>query len=89
MRYIFSWQWPYESGNDEFDTMLGNLAVDEDVTLTIEINAVAMADEYADGGFATGDDTNIGMILTCAVGSFSVLVFLLALRRKEEENEEA
>lgn len=89
MRYVFSWQWPYESDNDEFDTMLGNLSVDEEVTLTIEINAVAMADAYAEGGFQTGDDTNIGMIMLGAVGSFGMFIFLLALRRKEEKNEEA
>ena len=89
MRYIFSWQWPYESGNDEFDTMLGNLAVDEEVTLTVEINAVAMADEYAEGGFQTGDDTDVAGIAIAAVASFSMFIFLLALRRKEEEDEEA
>ena len=88
MRYEFLWQWPYEHGDDAFDTMLGNLAVDEDLTLTVEINVLATADEYADGGFATGDDTNINMTLMATVGSFAMFIFLLALRRKEAENEE-
>lgn len=87
MRYIFSWEWPYESGDDEFDTMLGNLAVDEDVTLTVEINTVAMADEYADGGFKTGDDANIGIYLGAGGVALSVIVFLVIKRRKEEDDE--
>lgn len=88
MRYIFSWEWPFESGDDAFDTMLGNLAVDDDITLTIEINTVAMADEYADGGFATGDDANIGIYLGAGGVAVSVIIFLIVKRRKEEDNDD-
>jgi hypothetical protein len=38
--YTLAWEWPYEGG-DEYDTALGNLAVGEDVTLTIKIHTVA------------------------------------------------
>ena len=74
MPYEFLWQWPYEHGDDAFDTMLGNLAVDEDLTLTVEINVLATADEYADGGFATGDDTNINVTLMTTIGSFAMFI---------------
>ena len=40
--YTLDWRWPYESGNDELDTMLGNLAADQDVTFTIVINTLAI-----------------------------------------------
>jgi hypothetical protein len=43
--YNLEWEWPYEWGNDEYDTLLGNLAVDDDLALTIKINTIATADE--------------------------------------------
>ena len=41
--YNLEWEWPYEWGNDEYDTLLGNLAVDDDLALTIKINTIATA----------------------------------------------
>jgi len=89
MRYVFSWQWPFESGNDEFDTMLGNLATDEDITLTIKINALATADESAQGGFATGDDANVGVFFTSTIVSFGIMMLLIVLYRKGAKEDEA
>ena len=43
--YNLEWEWPYEWGNDEYDTLLGNLAVDDDLALTIKINTIATADD--------------------------------------------
>ncbi len=43
--YTLKWEWAYESGNDEYDTMLGNLAVDDDIVLTIKINTIASYDD--------------------------------------------
>lgn len=56
--YTLDWKWPFESGNDELDTMLGNLAVDEDLLFTIEIHTVAEAMGGGDtpGGNLPGDD---------------------------------
>ena len=38
--YTLDWLWPFESGNDELDTMLGNLAVDQELTFTIVIKTM-------------------------------------------------
>ena len=35
--YIFKWEWPFESGNDELDTLLGNMSAENPLTLTIEL----------------------------------------------------
>ena len=50
--YTLEWRWPFERTdgegldvNDAYDTMLGNLAVDEDITLHIIINTIAWVDE--------------------------------------------
>jgi hypothetical protein len=42
--YTLAWEWPYEWGNDEYDTMLGNMAVDDELALTIKINVVSAYD---------------------------------------------
>lgn len=41
--YTLDWQWPFE-GADERDTALGQLAMEEDLALTIEITTTAEAD---------------------------------------------
>ena len=43
--YTLDWRWPFESGDDEYDTLLGNMAVEQDLTLTIIISTTAVADE--------------------------------------------
>ncbi len=49
--YTLSWQWPYEQGDDQKDTALGNRAVDEDLRLCINIYTTA---------FYTGEDNDGG-----------------------------
>ena len=39
--YVLDWRWPFESGDDEFDTLLGNLSAENPITLTIRISTVA------------------------------------------------
>lgn len=57
--YSLDWQWPFESGNDAYDTLLGNLAVGEDLTLTIRIETIAEEDTSGGGGGGGGDITII------------------------------
>ena len=95
--YTLYWQWPFEQGDDEYDTFLGNLAADEDVTYTIAIHTLASDAEAADGSgagsdkngglFKTGDDTMIwiaALVLAIAGG----LAVTLWVRRKKEQAEE-
>lgn len=83
--YTLQWQWPFE-GDDAYDTLLGNMAVDEDLVLTIVIRTVA---EYGgEGGMPpyTGDS---GMMVWALVmvASFAGLLLLLLLKKdKREEN---
>ncbi len=49
MGYTLTWEWPFESGNDEYDTLLGRLAADgEDLSLTIVIHTYAEEIETPD-----------------------------------------
>ncbi len=43
--YTLEWQWAFASGDDEYDTFLGNLAMEEDVSLTVVIHTLAVISE--------------------------------------------
>lgn len=89
MPYILEWEWPYESGDDGYDTWLGNQAVAEDITLTIVINTLASytADPPVSDGEnpKTGDSMGPAM-LALAASSTGLVVLLLLSRRKEEHH---
>ncbi len=87
--YTLNWQWLFESGNDAYDTYLGNLAGEEDLTLTIKINTVASADADAMGGMpTTGDETPVTLLWVVLGLSLGLLVLVLILGRKKKPNEE-
>jgi heme/copper-type cytochrome/quinol oxidase subunit 2 len=69
--YVFQWKWPFESGDDAYDTFLGNLATEEDVRITISFTAYAEAN--------TSPDHNGGWF-GCPYGhTFYTLIFLILL----------
>lgn len=88
--YTLDWRWPFESGDDELDTLIGDMATEEDITLTIEIATTAYKSEnlYASGGIMpqTGDTNNIvlyGSLAACAL----MMMFILFYSAKEEKYE--
>lgn len=92
--YTLEWQWPFESGNDELDTLLGNMATEEDLTFSIAIYVKAEESLNPDdeGGIypgQTGDNWNNTLWITLAVCSFIVLILPLFRRKKDEESENA
>ena len=90
--YTIDWRWLFESGHDDVDTMLGNMAVDQDLTLTIEILTTATATEEPGGGITvpdTGDNTNTILWLCLCFGSALLIILLLYYRKSIKEEEEA
>lgn len=88
--YTLDWRWLFESGHDDIDTMLGNMAVDQDLTLTIEINTTATATEEPGGGITvpdTGDNTNTILWLCLLFGSTLLLALLIYYRKSMKEEE--
>ncbi len=80
--YTLYWQWPFESGDDAYDTMLGNLAVEEDITLTVEIHTMAVADEDATGGIpTTGDTAPTRLLVMMFILSGAMLIVLITQKR--------
>lgn len=90
MPYTLTWQWPFE-GDDAYDTMLGSLSTQSEVTLTIVIKTFASYTPTADGGIPkTGDTSHIGLWFTGMMASCAGLMFLLLLaKRKGDEHEAA
>lgn len=90
MPYTLQWQWPFE-GDDAYDTILGNLSVDAEITLTIIIKTIASytPSAAANSGIPkTGDTSHVmfyaGVMVTSAAAL--LLLFLLPKRKREEEN---
>ena len=56
--YTIEWCWPFESGNDRLDTLLGNLSANESVVLTLKIDAYGEQSDDPDaiGGIQSGTD---------------------------------
>ena len=98
--YTLDWRWPFErfdgeglDSNDAYDTMLGNLAVDEDLSLHIIIRIVAEWDEEGGGVKPippqTGDYSKtylwgaIAVVSLCAIG-----IVIWAVRRDDDDEKE-
>jgi len=87
--YTLSWQWLFEGENDEYDTYLGNLNLEEDITLTIKIYTKAAMDLDAAGGQpSTGDTTPIEAAFILLVISGCGVIFLLLLMKKKRDEED-
>ena len=87
--YNLEWQWPFEQGEDEYDTYLGNLQAEteEPVTLTIVIRTFATA---VDGSEIpeTGDNTNLTAPIVLGVAALVGIVFVIFLMKKSKKDDE-
>lgn len=85
--YTFEWEWPFEQGNDELDTLLGNMAVDEPLTLTIDLSFEGLFNAQMTPSGIKKDDVNATTLLIVAlVAAPGVLIgctsYYIILKRK-------
>lgn len=92
--YTLEWQWPFENGTDEYDTLLGNAAVNEDVTLTISINTIATGADMTTQiiqvprpSVVTGDSSMLSVWIALTGGAALLLVILFIKRKKTEDQD--
>ena len=101
--YYLEWEWPFERGegdelteNDIYDTMLGDLAVDQDMVLHIFIRTTAEYDEEPENPSAgippkTGDDSSLLLFAVIGgiafVGLCVMIIIVLKSRRNEKQAE--
>ncbi len=88
--YTLSWEWPFEL-DDEYDTLLGNLAAENSISLTVEILTTAQYndDPNSPGGYPpqTGDNAEIALYAILLVASMAGILIILLLRKKEGTDE--
>lgn len=87
-KYTLCWSWPFD-GDDEFDTLLGNLAAEgEELTVKVAFNVTAAYNPNAGGGSPiTGGSSNIRLWVALFVISTFTLIILLFLRKREQDEE--
>ena len=93
--YNLEWEWPFERDDDEYDTLLGNLAVEGDLELHIKINTVAEHDENPNNPNSglvkppqTGDDSQLVLLCLLCAGSFiglCVMVYAVIKSARKEK----
>ena len=77
--YIFQWKWDFESGDDAYDTFLGNLASEETVAVEVgmSVYAAANTDIGLNGGFmksGLGEIIFTAIVLASLAGSVALLI---------------
>lgn len=93
MPYTLQWEWPFE-GDDSYDTLLGSLAAEEDISLTIVINTTAsyVPDPPSSDGEPpkTGDTAQLGLAIgMMAFSGTALIILLIAGKRRKGEEEDA
>ena len=101
-RYIYytvEWRWLFETGNDELDTLLGNLSADSNVELTVSIvSSATKSEEYdAEGGLSSGlDDPRTGgdlvpvpyIVLNLLILLIIIALIILEIIKRKKKSEE-
>lgn len=86
-QYTLNWQWPFESGDDVYDTWLGDQSTDQDITLTVVIRTTVSADTDSvpgkdpspGGGTSEGIGSLIGALVSPRTGDHSHIVLYAVL----------
>ena len=89
IEFLFQWQWPFESGDDEYDTFLGDTVVNEDISISVSfsVHSEANTDMDVNGGFfGSGAHDNAGllMFLILLLAAIVLLIIYKVLHRRKK-----
>ena len=89
--YTLQWRWAFETGKDDYDTMLGNVHT-EVVSCGIEVETYAQQHPNPDaiGGISnpfTGDTAKLGLWTAAAMVSAFAIILLVVFSHKREKEE--
>ncbi len=87
--YTFQWKWAFESGDDAYDTELGNASVATDIGLSVAftVQAEANTDVETNGGFMAsglGGIVLLGLLVLLLIIVLVLLIVYLVKKRKSE-----
>lgn len=91
--YIFQWKWAFESGNDEYDTLLGQEALKKDVGIDVDFSVTATTNTtfiekggiFGDGAFSTVATYTFVPLL---IGAIVILLVLIIKSKKKKALED-
>ena len=90
--YIFEWKWEFESGDDEYDTIIGTLAKEENVGVSVKFDLLAEANTSVEdtcGLISSGILEMIVIGLAIAVlGTAITLLIITAVKEKKGSSKE-
>ena len=90
--YLFQWKWPFESGDDAYDTFLGNIAgEDVGIKVTFTLRAEANTSIEANGGFwgsGLGKTILISIFFLLLLAAI-ILFFVSIFKRQKQQPEPA
>ena len=94
--YTLSWDWPFEQGKDEYDTMLGDLSVKDTITVRVRFKTIARLDadpedpRKRDAGDKpkTGDDSPYMFLCVMMSAALAVAVFFFLVGGKRTRDDE-
>ena len=80
VEYLFQWKWPFEMGDDSYDTQLGDVAAETDIGVEVSFTALATANTaLADNGGFFGSGTHNNMLLLILLILLLIAIVLLML----------
>ena len=85
--YIFQWQWPFESGDDNYDTFLGSNSEKHNIGLEIDFDLKSSANtNAANNGGVFGEYTGIIVLIIIIIILViaAAVMFALSLIKKRE-----
>lgn len=80
VEYVFQWKWPYESGDDRYDTFLGNMGHDIEIKVFFTVDASANLDIGANGGLvASGWAKNIVIMIFAILLIIAIILLIISI----------
>lgn len=88
--FVFEWQWPYEGGDDEWDTQLGSQEREAGVEISFSFHSVANTSLGANGGWDGHPDHGKNIVIAVAAIILLIIaiiiIIILIKKRKDELN---
>lgn len=82
LEYTFRWRWSYE-GDDEYDTMLGNLEDGAGIEVSFALSAVANTTTAANGGFfASGLARSILLLIFAILLLIAITLLIISIIKR-------
>lgn len=89
VEYTFQWKWPFEQGNDFYDSFLGNLEDPAGVTVTFTVNAAANTTIAGNGGLIpSGWGRNLVILIFALLLAIAIILLVISIINKKLKREE-